>query len=128
MSISHSSLREAKWIGLLFPLVFFLLGITFLPYTGLEDDEVLFTMPIFHQPGSATYSMTVAHHRIPLMLLSYLGTLKTAIYLPILSFFTPSVWTIRVPALLLACLTLWLIFRLLQKIHSFRAACIGALL
>jgi hypothetical protein len=116
------------WLGLLFPLIFLTLGLAFLGYPGLEDDEVLFTTPFFHLAGASVYDMTLAQRKIPLMLLSYLGTLKAALYLPILCFFEPSVLTIRLPVLLLGCATIWLLYRFLEMIHGPRAAWIGGLL
>ncbi len=62
------------------------------------------------------------------MRLSYLGTLKTWLYAPLLAFFSPSAGAIRLPTLLLAATTVCIFSRTLQILHGSRAASIGGLL
>ena len=56
-------------------MLFFALGWLFLPLLGVQNDEALFASPLF-QPKAA-YLVKIGHSRLPLMLMSYLGTLKT---------------------------------------------------
>jgi hypothetical protein len=96
-----------------------------LPYLGLQIDEVLYAMPHFQD---ATYALTIRGHQLPLMLLQYVGTLKTWLNYPILSFLKPTYLTVRVPVLFLGACTIWMFVSLLDTIHGRRAAWFGGLL
>src|ERR1700733_13519087 len=92
--------KLGRWPAAILPLLFFCLGLAFLPLVGIQDDEVLFGTAVFHVPGGTVFHARVFHHEIPLMLLSYLGALKSWIYFPILTGILPSYLTIRLPVLL----------------------------
>ena len=62
------------------------------------------------------------------MLLSYLGALKAWLYSPILAVWQPSAWSIRLPVLLLGAATIWLFYRLLDRLQGKRAALLGCAL
>lgn len=84
-------------------------------------------MPLF--PGGATtYAIRIFRHQLPLMVMPYVGALKTWIYYPILSFCPPSYLAVRLPALLLGGVTVWMFVRLLDGVHSRRASWIGGVL
>ena len=121
-------LTERWWRPFVFSLSFLLLGACFLGYPGLEDDEALFGNPIFHVPGSSLYDITVFHRKIPIMILSYLGTVKSGLYWLLFVFFNPSYLTVRLPVLILGAITVALFYKLLEAIHSRRAAWAGTLL
>jgi hypothetical protein len=117
-----------RWLpNVLFPLTFFSLGWVLLPYPGLQIDETLFAMPHFPGQGAA-YAIRIFRHDLPLMLMPYVGTLKTWLYYPILALCPPSYLEVRVPALLLGAATVWMFVLLLASTHSRRAAWIGGLL
>ncbi len=90
----------------------------------MEDDEALFAMPIL-QPRSGMW-VTVWHSHFLLMLMTYLGTVKTWIYAPILRVFGTSVWVLREPALLAGAASIWLFYLLLRRTNGERAAVLGA--
>ena len=62
------------------------------------------------------------------MLMSYVGSLKTQIYGPILRNLGVNLWTLRVPMLLAATVSIWLFFLLLRRLAGDRAALIGCAL
>ncbi len=62
------------------------------------------------------------------MLLSYLGALKTWIYFPILTLIHPSYLTIRLPALLIGAVSIWLFTWFLERAHGRRVAWVGGVL
>jgi hypothetical protein len=99
-----------------------------LPQAGLEDDEVYFAAPIFHLPAAAIFSAHVFHSQLPLMLLSYLGALKTWLYFPIFASFPPSYITLRLPVLIIGSLTVWLFIWLLERTGGRTVAWVGGLL
>ncbi len=105
----------------------FLAGLSFVPYPGIQNDEALFSSGIY-DPGHTISQLSVFRHRIPMMLISYLGALKSWIYAPILAVWEPSVWSVRLPVLVIGTATVWLFWRLLYSISGTRAALAGSVL
>jgi hypothetical protein len=104
---------------------FVLAGQPFIPRLGIENDEALFAGPLY-EPLQALYAWPWLHHRqIPLMLMSYLGCLKTLIYIPVFKLFGTGVYALREPALIFGAVSVWLFFLLLRRIAGDRAAMIG---
>jgi hypothetical protein len=104
---------------------FVLTGMTFLRHLGIENDEALFATAFYAADGDGVYSYRLGRHRLPLMLLSYLGTLKSWLYRPILSGFGPGVVSLRLPVLLAGAASLWLFYQLLERVAGHRAAAVG---
>jgi hypothetical protein len=102
---------------------FFLAGQAFLPLLGIQNDEAIFECAFWQPRGG--YMVRLGHSHLPLMLMSYLGTLKAWIYRPIFAVFPPGVWSLREPAVLFGVASLWLFFLLLRRIAGARAAVIG---
>ena len=86
-------------------------------------DETLYAIPHFQ---GGTYAIKILGHELPLMLLQYVGTLKTWLYYPILSLIPPSSLTVRVPVLFLGAFTVWMFVRLLLAGFAVAAFCLGA--
>ncbi|MCS6953476.1 MAG: hypothetical protein RMK57_15210 [Bryobacterales bacterium] len=109
-------------------IVFVFNGLSLIPYPGLQQDEVLFAAGIY----AARYcedSLEVFGRRIPLMLLSYLGALKSWMYEPIVRVWPPSPWSVRVPVLVVGVITLWAFTWFVRAVAgTFAAASAGALL
>ncbi len=126
MSFGKFTLRW--WADIVVPLLFIATGWCLLPYPGLYNDEVLFVGPQFNLPGAAVFEANIHRHTIPLMLLTYLGSLKSWLYMPILAVLEPSYVSVRLPVLLLGGLTVWLVVRLVESMHGRRAAWIAGLL
>lgn len=120
--------QRLRWHAIILPLLFFGIGLAFLPLAGIQDDEVLFGAAVYHLPTSTVYAAHFFHRQLPLMLLSYLGALKSLIYFPILDRIRPSYLTIRLPMLLAGTLTIWLFVWFLERAHGRRVAWVGGLL
>ncbi len=103
---------RAKLPPALAALGFAILSVALLPYPGLQDDEVLFTAPLYGPPGT----------RIPLVLMSYLGTLKTWLYRAIFALAPPSRWSVRLPMVLAGLGTIWLTWVWTRRLAGPRAA------
>jgi hypothetical protein len=114
---------KIRYFALACCLLFFASGFVFLPHLGLQNDEVLFASPLF--PPKASYVVKIGHSRLPIMIMSYLGTLKTAIYRPIFRLFGTGVIAVRLPMLLAGTASVWLFFVLLRRATGYRAAIIG---
>jgi hypothetical protein len=108
-------------------IFFFCAGHAFIPLLGLEDDETLFAQGIY-QPRAELYSLHIGRSHVPIMLMSYLGALKSLIYGPIVRNLGVSLRTVREPMLLAGVASLWLFFLLLRRAAGNRAALIGCAL
>lgn len=110
--------------AILASIFFFLAGQPFIPQLGIQNDEALFAGAIY-EPLEALYAWPPQHHQIPLMLMSYLGCLKTLIYIPIFKLFGNGAYAVREPALIFGAASVWLFFLLLRRIAGNRAGLVG---
>jgi 4-amino-4-deoxy-L-arabinose transferase-like glycosyltransferase len=115
------SFDRARRLAALLCLLFVLEGSIFIPYIGLQNDEAIFSGAIYPPPGFL-HAVRIFGLRLPTMLMSYLGTFKAWLYKPIFAVVGPSIWSMRIPALLLGAATVWLLFVLIRRIAGARAA------
>ncbi|MGO9012553.1 MAG: ArnT family glycosyltransferase [Bryobacteraceae bacterium] len=109
-------------------IAFFLLsGMAFIGSLGIEADEALPAGPLY-QPKYWYYAFHLGHARIPLMHMSYLGTLKTWLWRPIFHLWGTGVWPLRFPALLAGAASIWIFYRFLRLTVGARAAVIGCVI
>jgi hypothetical protein len=80
---------------------------------GLYMDEVDFVSAARGAPDDTMVHMRLGP--IPLLIMPYLGALKAWLYAPVFWLFGVSALTIRLPAILLAALTLLILFHLMQS-------------
>jgi len=106
---------------------FILAGLAVIPYVGLQNDEALFANPLYLF-NAKDFCINIGHRQIPLMVMSYIGTLKTLFYAPIFFIFGSGVWSVRVPMLLCGCATIFFFFNLVQRVVNERTAVIAAVL
>jgi hypothetical protein len=102
-------------------------GMLFVPRLGIEADEAIVANGLYNH-GQAWYSWKIAGAEVPVMLISYLGALKTWLYKGIFLFAAPRPVVLRLPMLLFAAASLWLFFELLDRTIGHCAAWIGTLL
>jgi 4-amino-4-deoxy-L-arabinose transferase-like glycosyltransferase len=107
--------------------LFVLLGAAFIPYAGIQNDEVIFVAPLYLF-NARQFAIGLFHRQIALMVLSYLGTLKTLLYIPILALFGPNVWSLRLPMVLVGGLTVLILFGLARRTAGIAAALLAAFL
>ncbi|MEP6717301.1 MAG: hypothetical protein ABJC09_17140, partial [Terriglobia bacterium] len=74
-------------------LWFFFAGLLLIPGPGLQNDELFFAGPLYY-PDAAFYNLQWGAHKIPLMVMSYTGALKTWLYAGLFEFFEPSRWSV----------------------------------
>ena len=108
-------------------VTYLLAGCALLPYNGIEDDESLFANPIY-RVVSRECRIRVFHRNIPLMVMDYVGALKSWIYSFIFAILEPSKVSVRLPVLLIGAITIALFYRLLQQVVGNRAAIVGCFL
>ena len=108
-------------------LLFFASGVVFLPHLGLQNDEAIVADAWFN-PKAIAYEVQFGHSHLPLMLMTYLGTVKSWIYRPLFHSFGTGIWVIRFPMLLAGTAGIWLFCRLLGRVAGERAAVFGCAL
>ncbi|MDX1984252.1 MAG: glycosyltransferase family 39 protein [Bryobacteraceae bacterium] len=113
-------------VGLLV-ICFVLMGLAMIPHAGIQTDEAIFTSAMFTEPYP-WFAISIFKKMVPLMVMSYLGTAKTALYTIIFTLWQPNVYSLRVPALLLGALSLVLTYLLFKRIAGRRAALFGTAL
>lgn len=108
--------------------IFFLAaGLLFIPRLGIEADEAIVTNGIYAH-GAPWYSWHFGPDELPIMLISYLGALKTWMYNVLFLITPPRPMILRLPTLLLGAATLWIFFALVDRTVGRRAAWIGTAL
>jgi len=122
-----SSRHAASVILTVAVLLFTLLGFVLIPLAGIQDDEALFTVPLF-AGGYPPFSLNIFGHHPPLMVFAYTGALKTYFFWPIFKLFAPSPYSLRIPVLLAGSITILGLYYFARKIAGPRAALFAALL
>ena len=111
----------------LLALAFTAAAMLFIPRLGIEADEALIANGIYER-GAPLYSLQVRGNEIPIMLISYVGALKSWLYNPWFLLVKPTPVTLRLPMVILSAATLWLFFALLDQTIGRKAAWIGTAL
>lgn len=124
---TSSDRSRARRIAPLACVYFLFAAQLFVPLLGIQNDEALFATPLF-EPKSWEYALTIGQRHVALMLMSYLGTLKTILYKPLLRWFGSGPWSVREPMILAAAAGLWMFYLLLRRAAGERAALIGSFL
>jgi len=109
-----------------FCLLFIAIATVFIPEAGIHNDEALFSVPIYQHYFE--FRARAFHVDIPLMIMTYIGTLKTALYLPILRILPANAYTVRLPMVFIGSLTIFIFFVLAERISSRRAALVAVAL
>ncbi|HLK21715.1 MAG TPA: glycosyltransferase family 39 protein [Bryobacteraceae bacterium] len=126
--MNHLARQTAVRLGVFLSCIGFVLqGAFFLPLIGIQTDEALIANPIFGSIANQ-FRIRLFHHNIPLMLMDYVGALKSWLYWPIFAIFRPSPESLRWPVLILGAVTIWLFYLLLNRIAGARAALAGCAL
>ena len=113
--------------GLAACCLFILLAILVIPYAGIQADEALFSAPLFPHVINGLRLPWLPHH-VPLMVMTYIGSLKTLLYWPIFRILGANIWTLRVPVVLLGAVTIFFFFNLADASAGRVAAAIAAFL
>ena len=102
-------------------ILFVFLAALLAPMFGLEYDELLFARGLL-VPQDAAFLISSHHHFLSIMLMSYVGALKSWLYAPIFAIFGMSTWSIRLPCILLAAATIYFLARLVSRIAGWPSA------
>ncbi|HUS07557.1 MAG TPA: glycosyltransferase family 39 protein, partial [Bryobacteraceae bacterium] len=108
-------------------LLFLVSGGICISALGIQTDEALFAAGIY-PPFDRQMAAHASGYDFPLMVMTYVGTLKSWLYRPVFALFGVSPFTIRFPALLIGAATIWMFYRLLLHALGQPAALLGVLL
>lgn len=97
----------------------------FITRLGIEVDEAMIGNGLYER-ASAWYSWDILGNEIPVMLLTYLGALKTWLYNPIFALASPSAISLRLPMMLVAAAAPALVFFLVDRTADRPAAWLAA--
>lgn len=117
----------ASLLALFLCALFVCAGALWIGRPGIQTDEALFAGGIY-PPFAKQYVVRIFQHDVPMMVMSYVGALKSWIWAAIFQFWPPSPESVRYPALLLSAVSVWWVYRLLLRAVGTRAALTGAAL
>lgn len=103
------------------------LGSLFIPYAGVQFDEALFANAIY-SIGMVEHAMKFGDFHLPIMLITYIGTLKAGIYWALLQVFDASIWTLRLPPLIWASAAVGLFFLTMRRLTGVKPALLASVL
>lgn len=119
----------ATSLALFLCILFVVSGSLWIWRPGIQSDEALFSVgmypPFYYPPISAA---RIFGRDYALMVMSYVGSLKTHLWMPVFTIWGASPETIRLPALLIGATSVWLFFLLLRRTLGAQAALIGTAL
>ena len=113
--------------GLMVCVLFAALGLILIPYPGAQYDEVLFASAI-HDPQQIECTVQFSFGLVPVMLMTYIGTLKAAIYMPLVHWFGGGNITLRLPVLAMGMASIWLFYLTMRRLTGTRVALLASLL
>jgi hypothetical protein len=124
----RSHLKGANLAALALCVLFVAAGGLFISKPGIEQDEALFAAGIY-PPFFRENNVRLFGHEFPLMVMTYVGTLKAMLYrFFVFPFFEPSAASVRIPALLIGAASVWLFYRLALNVVGARGALLGTAL
>jgi 4-amino-4-deoxy-L-arabinose transferase-like glycosyltransferase len=117
------------WIALALALYLFF-SLTYLQLPGLQYDEVNFSnaaLGNFDGPF-VVWSAKIFGKRVPLMIMEYIGALKSALYFPIFKLFGAGASSVRLPVVAIGVITLLIAYGLYRRMFDGRIAILGLIL
>jgi hypothetical protein len=117
-----------QWLVLLAPLTvivcYILIASYKLRYPGVMYDEALYVNAALGGVDKTTF-MTMTFHGFPILLMPYIGALKSYIFFPIFALFKVSPITMRFPDILLSAGALFVLYKLLrEQVGKYLSFCI----
>ncbi len=105
-----------NWINsnilvLIFITVYFLISIIKIEHPGVNNDQLMFVNAATFNPDN--FFLWKSWHGIPMMVFPYIGALKSYLYMPIFYFFGVSIWSIRLPQIILISISWFILYKTL---------------
>lgn len=105
---------------LVFISVYFLFSIIKIEHPGVNNDQLMFVNTATLNPDNMF--LWKSWHEIPVMVFPYIGALKSYLYMPIFSLFGVNIWSIRLPQIILICVSWFLLYKTLNLAFNKRLA------
>ena len=122
------SRRTANAIAFALCLLFVAVATLWISRIGIQTDEALFAAGVY-PPFTRSWNVRAFGVEFPLMVMTYVGTVKSVLYRALVfPFFPPSAASVRLPAVLIGAVSVWLFFRLTGRVAGVRAALAGTAL
>ncbi len=123
-SKTHWSLASAA-LG-----IYLLFSLAYLNLPGLECDEALFVNPLLgHTDGAfVEWHLSLGRLDIPIMLMRYIGAVKSYLYAPIFALFGTGIIAVRLPVVLLGLATLGFTYAAVRAILGREVALLSFIL
>lgn len=100
-----------RYLSIILPILLFgVLASLFLERPGLQTDEVLFANLSLGEINHTTY-IARKIGGITFFVISYIGALKSWIFIPIFKIFGFNYFSVRIPMILLSMVSLWLVYK-----------------
>jgi 4-amino-4-deoxy-L-arabinose transferase-like glycosyltransferase len=122
-----STLSNPTIAVLVLCVLFFVCGVLWIDKPGIQTDEALFAAGIY-PPFDQRYLLRIFQRDYPMMTMTYVGALKSRVWAAVFAFWPPSPASVRIPAVLLGALSVWLVYRLMSRAIGTRAALVSAAL
>src|SRR3954469_21431748 len=106
ISARRTPVANATVAALLICLLFTAIAVPWIDKPGIQTDEVLFAGGIYPPFDDQLH---------PLMVMSYVGALKSLLWAAIFKLWPPSPASVRIPAVLLGALSIWWLYVLLSR-------------
>lgn len=93
--------------------LFILIGSPWIDKPGIQTDEALFAGGIY-PPYDSRLLIGIRGHQFPVMVMTYVGALKSLVWVMIFAIWPPSPASVRIPAVVLGSLSIWWMYRLMS--------------
>lgn len=114
MNTAHTRSKTVQLPVFVTAGLFFVLALAFVPLIGIQNDESIFASVVYG-PIAREFRLRAFGHDVPLMVMTYLGALKSWIYALLYAIWTPSVWSLRLPPVIIGTATIGIFALLCTK-------------
>ncbi len=111
-----------KYYSLIVVALYFTLSVYSIDYPGVFYDEILWGNAALGGRDDSFIILKIFD--IPIMLMSYIGALKAWLYYPVFKIFGVSAHSIRIPMILLGCMSLFMVNRITTLFFNSKIAAI----
>jgi 4-amino-4-deoxy-L-arabinose transferase-like glycosyltransferase len=117
------------WIILALILYLFL-SLTYLNLPGLQYDEVNFVNAALHREDApfVAWEAKIFGKKVPLMIMRYIGALKSGLYAPVFHIFGTSAAAVRLPVICIGAITLLISYGLFGRMFGRKVGVVALLL
>jgi 4-amino-4-deoxy-L-arabinose transferase-like glycosyltransferase len=128
-NIMSANRQHVVWITLALGLYLFF-SLTYLTLPGLQYDETNFANAAMGKRDAlfCFWEPKIFAKKLPLMIMPYIGAVKSALYAPIFKVFGESATTVRLPVVLIGLCTLLISYALFRRMFDRKIAVISLFL